>query len=134
MSSGVFGSELRLYFHPHSETVINTRSPACGQGTRGEPAQHWDAAAAAAAETRQRRGGGGTHEEAWTHTVQEAFRERVELRLPHRAAVLGSSVRTEDAGVRRCRGEQFSTGWCRAVQHETGRDRRKSDRVGSRKK
>lgn len=37
------------------------------------------------------REGGGTHGEAGTHTVQEAFGDRVELRLPHRGAVQGSS-------------------------------------------
>lgn len=56
--------------------------------------------------------GGGTHGEAGTHTVQEAFGERVELRLPHRAAAQGSSGRTEEGEVQR------RAGGCRQ-QHGT---------------
>lgn len=43
----------------------------------------------------------------------------MELRLPHRAAVLGSSMRTEDTGGRRCSGEQEALDG--AEQDRTGR-------------
>lgn len=70
-------------------------------GTPGEPAAAaWDAACFCSPPTpaekcedtsKACREGGGTHGEAGTHTVQEAFGDRVELRLPHRGAVQGSS-------------------------------------------
>lgn len=69
--------------------------------------------------------GGGTHKEAGTHTVQEAFGQRVELRLPHRAAVQGAAQggrRTEEGGGRKeGPDERGTTGLCRRKSDGAGR-------------